>query len=78
MPAGLRIGSRSQGTIAMHNRTTARPNRVRATFRDATMIAFDLAGDATLGQLAETIGKLAQRHGGLFLPVYVRLEPARR
>jgi hypothetical protein len=42
------------------------------------MIAFDLAGDATLGQLAETIGKLAQRHGGLFLPVYVRLEPARR
>jgi hypothetical protein len=47
-------------------------------FRDATMVAFDLAGDATLGQLAERIGRLARLHGGLFLPVQVRLEPARR
>ena len=62
----------------MRKPATTRSNRVRAVFRDATMLAFDLGRETTLGQLAEQICNLAQFHGGLFLPVHVRLAPGRR
>jgi hypothetical protein len=42
-------------------------------FKDATILAFDLSRDTTLGQLAEKIWKLARFHGGLVVPVHVRL-----
>ena len=62
----------------MRKSATTRSSRVRAVFQDATMLAFDLSRDTTLGQLAEHIANLAQGHGGLFLPVLVRLTPNRR
>ena len=62
----------------MHRPTETQSNRVRAIFQDATMLAFDFGHDATLGQLAEKIGNLSRFHGGLFLPVHVRLAPGRR
>jgi hypothetical protein len=62
----------------MRQPTETRSNRVRAVFQDATMLAFDLGNDATFGQLAERIGDLSRFHGGLFLPVHVRLAPGRR
>jgi hypothetical protein len=57
----------------MRAQSTARSNQVRAVFRDATTLAFDLRHGTTLGQLAEQLGELAERHGGLFLPVLVQL-----
>jgi hypothetical protein len=57
----------------MHEPAAPRSNRVRAVFQDATMLAFDSGRETTLGQLAEQLGKLAEFHGGLFLPVQVRL-----
>jgi hypothetical protein len=54
------------------------PNQVRAVFQDATMLAFDSDRSTTLGQLAEEIGKLAEFHGGLYLPVHVRLARGHR
>jgi hypothetical protein len=50
-----------------------RSNRVTAVFQDATLLAFDLNPETSLGDLAVQIGKLARLHGGLFLPVHVRL-----
>jgi hypothetical protein len=47
-------------------------------FQDATMFAFDLGGETTLGQLAERVCNMARFHGGLFLPVHVRLAQCRR
>lgn len=37
------------------------------------MFTFDLNGNVTLGQLAERVESLSRLHGGLFLPVQVRL-----
>ena len=62
----------------MSKPATTRSNRVRAVFKDTTILAFDLSRDTTLGQLAEKIGNLAQFHGGLFVPVHVRMAPDRR
>jgi hypothetical protein len=62
----------------MRKPKTTQSNRVRAVFQDATLLAFDLGRETTLGQLAEQISNLARFHGGLFLPVYVRLAPGRR
>jgi hypothetical protein len=47
-------------------------------FKDTTIHAFDLSRDTTLGQLAEKIENLARFHGGLFVPVHVRMAPDRR
>jgi hypothetical protein len=57
----------------MHAQAASPSNRVRAVFQDATMLAFDLDHETTLAQLAERIGELAEFHGGLYLPVHVRL-----
>jgi hypothetical protein len=46
-----------------------RANRVTALFHDATLLAFDLHPDTSLGELAAQIAKAAEPHGGLFLPV---------
>jgi hypothetical protein len=59
----------------MHAQAAPRSNQVRAIFQDATLLAFNLDRETTFGQLAEQIGKLAKFHGGLFLPVRVRLAP---
>jgi hypothetical protein len=40
------------------------------------MFTFDLSGNVTLGQLAEHVERLSRLHGGLFLPVQVRLASA--
>jgi hypothetical protein len=48
-------------------------NRVLAFCQDATLLAFTFDRDATLGQLAERLGTLATRHGGLSRQVQVRL-----
>ena len=53
--------------------TTSRANRVRALCQDETTLAFDFDHDTTLGQLALRLGTLAVPHGGLVLPVEVRL-----
>jgi hypothetical protein len=60
----------------MQRQAIPRSNRVRAVFQDTTMRAFDLDREATFGELAEKIGKLANFHGGLFLPVQVQLGKA--
>ena len=57
----------------MHKPAATQSNKVRAVFKDATILAFDLSRDTTLGQLAEKIWKLARFHGGLVVPVHVRL-----
>jgi hypothetical protein len=62
-----------ESAFAMHAQPVLRSNRVSAVFQDATMLVMDLDREATLGQLAEEIGELAKFHGGLFLPVHVRL-----
>jgi hypothetical protein len=61
----------------MHGREIPRSNRVTAVFQDATMRAFDLDRETTFGELAEEIGKLANFHGGLFLPVQVQMGQGR-
>jgi len=58
--------------------TTLRLNRVTAAFRDATLLAFDLDPETSLGELAVQIGKAARPHGGLFLPVQVQLAAGQR
>jgi hypothetical protein len=60
----------------MREPETTQSNLVRAVFQDTTMLAFDSGRDTTLGQLAEKISNLARFHGGLFLPVHVRLAPS--
>ena len=62
----------------MHKPAATQSNKVRAVFKDATILAFDLSRDTTLGQLAEKIGNMARFHGGLFVPVQVRLALGRR
>jgi hypothetical protein len=57
--------------------TTPRSNRVTAVFQDATLVAFDLDPEASLGELAAQIGKAGRSHGGLFLPVHIRLATGR-
>jgi hypothetical protein len=47
-------------------------NRVMAVFVDAAL-AFNLAPDATLAELAEELGALGEIYGGLPLYVDVRL-----
>jgi hypothetical protein len=59
----------------MDMRTASRLNRVTAMFQDATTLAFDLSRETSLGELAVRIGELASPHGGLSLPVHVRLAP---
>jgi hypothetical protein len=56
--------------------TAPRSNRVTALFQDATLLAFDLDPDTSLGELAVHIGEAAGPHGALFLPIYVRIAPA--
>jgi hypothetical protein len=67
-----------KGMFVMRKPAETQANRVRAMFRDATILAFYLNRDTTLGQLAEKIGNMARFHGGLFVPVHVRLALGRR
>ena len=62
----------------MRKPASTKSNRVKAMFKDATILAFDFARDITFGQLAEKIGNMARFHGGLFVPVQVRLAVGRR
>jgi hypothetical protein len=48
-------------------------NRVSALCQDETLLTFTCERYTTLGQLAERLGMLAIPHGGLSLPVQVRL-----
>jgi hypothetical protein len=56
----------------MVDKTALQPNRVTAMFR-GTALSFDVTGDTTLAQLAERLGALGEIHGGLLLPVNVRV-----
>jgi len=62
----------------MRKPASTQSNRAKATFKDFTILAFDLGRDTTFGQLAEKIGNMARFHGGLFVPVQVRLAVGRR
>jgi hypothetical protein len=57
----------------MNVQAAPRSNRVMAVFQDATLVAFDLDPETSLGELAAHIGKAARLYGGLSLPVEVRL-----
>jgi hypothetical protein len=58
--------------------TEPQSNRVTALFRDATLLAFNLDPEMSLGELAVRIGSAARPHGGLLLPVYVQLAAGQR
>jgi hypothetical protein len=62
----------------METSTTPRSNRVTAVFQDATLLAFDLNPETSLGELAVRIGDVARPHGGLVLPVHVQLAAGAR
>jgi hypothetical protein len=56
----------------MYRKPAQRPHRVTAVFQDAEL-SFDIAGEATLAQLAEQLCMLGESHGGLPLSVDVRV-----
>jgi hypothetical protein len=56
----------------MNCNPTQRPNRVTAVFQNARL-SFEIAGDATLAQLAEQLCMLGERHGGPPLSINVRI-----
>jgi hypothetical protein len=58
--------------------TASQSNRVLAFCQDATLLAFTCERDTTLGQLAERLDMLAISHGGLSLPVRVKLGASQR
>jgi hypothetical protein len=64
------------GGIVMSHKTAQQLNRVTAVFEDAA-ISFYTVRETTLAQLAEQLGALGQIHGGLLLPVNVRVAPER-
>ncbi len=56
----------------MRNSKRQEPSRVTAIFEDAAL-AFNLRRDATLADLAQELGALGERYGGLPLYVDIRL-----
>jgi hypothetical protein len=56
----------------MEYKPAQQPNRVTAMFQHATL-SFDIERGVTLGQLAEQLSMLSERHGGLPLSVDVRV-----
>ena len=60
----------------MREKRGEKPNRVAAVFKEAALF-FDLSRGATLAQLAERLGSLGEIHGGLLLPVRVRVAAER-
>jgi hypothetical protein len=56
----------------MDCRPARQPNRVTAIFQH-TRLSFDIAREATLGQLAEQLSVLSEIHGGLPLSVDIRV-----
>ncbi len=59
----------------MREERVDKANRVAAVFKDAALF-FDSRG-TTLAQLAERLGSLGEIHGGLLLPVHVRVAAER-
>jgi hypothetical protein len=79
MISGVHQGSGASGRMfVMRKPASTKFNRVKAMFKDATIPAFNFGQDTTLGQLAEKIGNMARFHGGLFVPVQVRLAVGQR